>query len=69
MDGRVRAAGREGEGEREKGETRAGASPRQPHREGTSGESRGRRRRVQMFALVSYREWRWKVRGSRLLEV
>lgn len=68
VDGRVGAAGREGEAEaereRENGETLAGAAPpRLPHREGTSGRRR-RRRRVQM--VLWYREFgrRWKVGGG-----
>lgn len=60
VDGRVRAAGREGDGEREDGEA---ASPRLPHREGAGGG--GRRRRVQR--LLRYREFgdgRFEVAGG-----
>lgn len=56
VDGRVRAAGREGDGEREDGEALAGASsPRLAHREGAGGGGRRRRRRVQR--LLRYREF------------
>lgn len=66
VDGRVRAASREGEREREHGEARAGASPRLPHREGTSG--RRRRRRVQVMLssgpgngrFEALSRWRWE---------
>lgn len=67
VDGRVGAAGREGDGEREReaGEALAGASPRLAHREGAGGGGRRRRRRVQR--LLRYREFgdgRFEVAGG-----